>query len=403
MTHWIDVIGIGEDGLAGLSEPALAALERAEVIIGGNRHHDLAPDLKAERVRWPEPFSLMMERIEGYRGRRVALLVTGDPLWYSAGTRIAREYPLSEACFHPQLSAFQLACARMGWSVADTETLTVHGRPAEQIVPWFAPEARLAVLTSGIEDPGAIAGLLVDNGFGPSRLTVLAALGGPDEQRLSGIAEEWARDNPRDSVPPFHTLCIECQSAPGTVPVPRGPGLPDHVFETDGNFTKQELRAITVCALAPRRHALLWDVGTGCGTVAIEWMRSARDAQAIGIDRNAKRLDLAKGNARRLGAPRLRLVEGVAPDALSDLPDPDAVFVGGGLDPDLFEAAIARLRPCGRLVANAVTLEGESILAAQHRMRGGELTRISVARAARLGRSTGWRQFMPITQWRFSR
>lgn len=401
MTCWIDVVGIGEDGLEGLAEPAISALRRAEVIIGGRRHHGLAAGFGGERVKWPEPFSEMTGTIGQYRGRRVAILVTGDPLWYSAGARIAREFPAEETRFHPQLSAFQLACSRLRWSIADTETLTVHGRPVQQIVPWFAEGARLAVLTGGSGDPGAIADLLTANGFANSELTVLAALGGPDEKCMSGVAENWEDENPGESVPPFHTLCIECRAAEGAIPLPRGPGLPDSAFETDGNFTKREVRAITLSALAPRRHALLWDIGTGCGTIAIEWMRIAADSGAIGLDPNATRLELARRNALKLGTPHLKLVEGAAPEALADLPDPDSVFVGGGLQPEVFEVAMARLKPFGRIVANAVTLESEELLARLHRSRGGELVRVSVARAADLGGPRGWRPLMPVTQWRW--
>ena len=401
MTRWIDVIGIGEDGLQGLAEPAISALRRAEVIIGGSRHHGLTAGFDGERVKWPEPFSEMTGTIGQYRNRRVAILVTGDPLWYSAGARIAKEFRAEETRFHPQLSAFQLACSRMRWSLADTETLTVHGRPVQQVVPWFAEGARLAVLTGGSGDPGAIADLLTANGFARSEMTVLAAIGGPDEKRISGPAGSWGDENPTELIPPFHTLCIECRADEGAAPLPRGPGLPDSAFETDGNFTKREVRAITVSALAPRRHALLWDIGTGCGTIAVEWMRVAADSGAIGLDPNAARLELARRNALKLGTPQLKLVKGTAPEALADLPDPDSVFVGGGLRLEVFEVAMARLKPAGRIVANAVTLESEELLARLHRSRGGELVRVSVARAADLGGPSGWRPLMPVTQWRW--
>ena len=403
MTYWLDIIGIGEDGLDSLTATASAALEQAEVVIGGNRHHGLAPHLQAKRVKWPEPFSKIIGTVEQYRGSRVAVLVTGDPLWFSAGARVARQLPAEEVRFHPQLSAFQYACCRMHWSLADIETLTAHGRPPEQIVPWFAPNARLAVLTTGSNDPGAIARLLVKNGYGPSRMTVLAALGGPKEQRIAGVADYWATSDPKDRIPVFHTLCIECRLAVGAMPLARGPGLPDHAFETDGNFTKQEIRAVTVSVLAPRRGALLWDIGTGCGTVAIEWMRAATDARAIGIDPNVSRLEMARKNSRELGVPRLQLVRGRAPKALADLPAPDAIFIGGGLTKSLIAKSVAALEPCGRIVANAVTINGEAILARAHAEHGGELVRMSVARAVEIGSKSGWRQMMPVTQWRLTK
>ena len=401
MSVWLDVVGIGEDGFEGLAPAARDVLENAEVIIGGDRHHALAPHLQAERIHWPSPFSKMTATITRHRGKRVAVLVTGDPLWYSAGARIARTVPGEEVRFHPQLSAFQLACARMGWSLADTETLTAHGRPVEQIIPWIQPGARLLVLTGGSTAPGELSRLLCAGGFGASAVTVLGALGGPNEQRLSGTAAEWAENDPLARVPSFHTVCIECAADPLSRPLGRGPGLPDDAFETDGNFTKREVRAISVCMLAPHRGALLWDIGTGCGTIAIEWMRAARDSRAIGIDPNKDRLDLARGNAMRLGAPALQLINGRAPEALDDLPDPDAIFIGGGLNSDLAAKALARLRPFGRLVANAVTLESEALLQELHAQQGGELSRLICARASPLGSGRGWRGHMPVTQWRY--
>ncbi len=403
MTAWIDVVGIGEDGLEGLSAEAVTALEGAEIIIGGDRHHRIAPNLPARRVRWPSPFSKMIGTISRYRGRKVALLVTGDPLWFSAGAKVAAAFPAAEIRFHPQLSAFQLACARMRWSLADIDTLTIHGRPAEQIIPWFAPGARLAVLTGGSGDPGAVARMLADRGYGPSRLTVLAELGGPGEARHSALASDWACEDPAASIPGFHTLCIECRVEPGITVLPRGPGLPDDAFVNDGNFTKSDVRAATICALAPRRGELLWDIGCGCGTVSVEWMRCARDARAIGIDPNPARQEMARKNARALGAPGLELIQGRAPEALDGLPDPDAVFIGGGLGREVVEVALARIRPAGRIVASAVTLESNSLLADIHRQSGGHLVRLSVEMVSALGNQRGWQPMMPVTQWRYCR
>ncbi|MCY3880105.1 MAG: precorrin-6y C5,15-methyltransferase (decarboxylating) subunit CbiE [Rhodobacteraceae bacterium] len=400
MSIWLDVVGIGEDGINGLSGSARLALRQAEVIIGGNRHHSLAPELGAERVLWPQPFSGMVPMVTGYRGRRTALLVTGDPLWFSAGARIARELPPHEVRFHPQISAFQLACARMRWSLADTETLTVHGRPVEQIIPWMQPGARLAVLTGGSAAPGELARLLCANGFGKSAMCVLGALGGKDESRLEGLAADWA-ERVGDKVPDFHTLCIECVADHGAHPWPRGPGLPDAAFATDGNFTKRDIRAVSVSMLAPRRGALLWDIGTGCGSIAVEWMRAAPDCRAIGIDSDAGRLSLARENAQKLGTPSLELIEGRVPEALCGLPVPDAVFIGGGLSIAVAETVMETLLPFGSLVANAVTLESESILAELHGTHGGELVRLQASYAGRLGEVRGWRTLMPVTQWRF--
>lgn len=393
---WLTIVGIGEDGMAGLSAAARRAVEEAEVIIGGDRHHSLAPTVTAQRLSWPSPFDAMIEVIRSYRGRRIVILVTGDPLWYSVGARILKAIPGEEITFHPQLSAFQWAACRLRWSLADVETLTAHGRPAAQLVPFFWPGARLLVLTAGPETPPEVARLLTERGYGASRLTVLANLGGPAESRLEATAADWAEAAPE--IPPFHTLAVECRGTPEPL-LSRLPGLPDAVFAHDGLVTKREVRAVTLARLMPARGALLWDIGTGCGSVAVEWMRAARDAEAIGIDPNPGRLALARRNADALGAPRLRLIEGRAPEVLAALPRPDAVFIGGGLSRETVAAALAALPKCGRLVANAVTLESEALLAAVCAEHGGELVRLVIERAAPVGSRTGWRPLMPVVQW----
>lgn len=394
MTAWLQIVGIGADGLASLSPAARAALESAEVMIGGERHHTLADVGSAERISWPSPFDALIGTLASLRGKRVVVLATGDPLWYSVGARIARAFDRTELAFHPQLSAFQLAAARLGWSLADVETLTVHGRPAEQIISYIEPGARLLILTTGAQAPATIAGFLTERGYGPSRLTVLADIGAPGERRFSGTAQGW-----RESVPEFNTLAVEV--LPGATPqvLARTPGLPDTAFASDGNMTKQELRAITLARLMPMRGQLLWDIGAGSGSVSIEWMRAARDARAIGIEPRADRRALAASNAARLGTPALRLINGTAPEALEGLPAPDAVFIGGGLSQQTFVSVWSALKPSGRLVANAVTLESEAQLLALQAAHGGSLSRLAVGRAEPIGRRTGWRSFMPVTQW----
>ena len=394
MTAWLHIVGIGEDGFDGLTPATRAVVEAAEVIIGGERHHALAANISAERLAWPSPFNAMVETIEGLRGKRAVVLVTGDPLWFSVGARIGRAMDPAEIVYHPQLSAFQLAAARMGWSLADIETLTVHGRPVEQMIAFIQPDVRLLVLTTGVETPAQIAKFLSERGFGKSKMTVLAAMGGKDELRFDGTADAWQHE-----VPAFNTLAVECIAAPDAALLPRVPGLADALFQSDGTMTKQEIRAATLAKLMPMRGALLWDIGCGSGSVAIEWMRAARYARAIGIEPRADRRAMAGANAMALGAPKLELVDGMVPDALGGLPAPDAIFIGGGLSRPTFDAAWAALRPLGRLVANAVTLESEAELMALHAEFGGELVRISVCRAEPVGRLTGWRPSMPVTQW----
>jgi len=391
---WLHIVGIGEDGMAGLLPATRSAVEAAEIIIGGERHHALTPDLKAERLAWPHPFDALIDTIEKMRGRRVVILATGDPLWYSVGARIGRTIDPAEIIYHPQLSAFQLASARMGWSLADVETLTVHGRPVAQMIAFIQPDARLLILTTGAETPSQIARFLTERGFGQSRITVLAAMGGEAEARFDGVAESWSHQ-----VPAFNTMAVECVAAPDAALLPRVPGLADGLFQSDGTITKQEVRAATLAKLMPMRGALLWDIGCGSGSVAIEWMRAARYARAIGIEPRADRRAMAAANALALGVPKLALIDGVVPEALIGLEAPDAIFIGGGLSGEVFEAAWEALRPLGRCVANAVTLESEAELIALHKVHGGDLVKLSVHRAEPVGRLTGWRPLMPVTQW----
>ena len=394
MSAWLHIVGIGEDGLDGLVPAARAVVQSAEVIIGGDRHHQLAGLVFAERLKWPSPFDALIAQLQALRGKRVVVLATGDPLWFSVGARIGRSIDPSEITYYPQISAFQLASARMGWSMADVETLTVHGRPVEQMIAFIQPDQRLLILTTGDQTPEQIAKFLADRGFGASKMTVLAAMGGENELRFDGIAATWDH-----VVPAFNTLAVDCIAAPDAALSPRVPGLPDELFEHDGTMTKRETRAVTIAKLMPMRGALLWDIGTGCGSVAVEWMRAARYAQAIGIEPRADRRAMAAQNALALGTPKLELVAGTAPEMLEGLVSPDAIFVGGGLTDGVFDAAWAALKPLGRFVSNAVTLESEAILMELHKKYGGELVRLAVTRAEPVGPYRGWRPFMPVTQW----
>jgi precorrin-6Y C5,15-methyltransferase (decarboxylating) len=392
VTPWLHVVGIGEDGLEGLS-PALRALVLdAEVLVGGPRHHRLTEGAGAERIAWPSPWDAMEERLRGLRGRRVVVLVTGDPLWFSGGERIVTAFP-GEVVVHPHPSAFQLAAARMGWPMDSVECLTVHGRPVERILPHLAPGARLLVLAHGPETAGEVARLLTDRGFGPSRLSALSHMGGPEEGRHGGTAEAW-----KGEAPALGTLAVECVAGPGAWVLPRT-GLPDEAFRSDGTMTKREVRSVTLARLMPIPGALLWDLGLGSGSVAIEWMRAAKGARAVGVEPRADRRALAAANALALGVPDLEIVAGEAPGALAGLPPPDAVFLGGGISEAAFAAAWERLGPGGRLVANAVTLEAEAVILALHSRHGGDLVRIAVARAEPVGRLTGWRPAMEVMQW----
>ena len=395
MSVWLDIIGIGEDGVDGLSSSAYDRLKNAEVIVGGDRHHTLAPNETAKRIAWPSPFDAMIDEIKLHQGKRIVILVTGDPLWYSVGARILKAIPKEEVRFHPQLSAFQWASSRMGWSLADLETLTIHGRADSQILPHLAPNVRMLILTQNADSPAAVAKLLTDRGFGASRMTVLAAMGGEREERFEGVASSWSLQ-----VPDFHTLAVECLANDDAQWHSRVGGLPDEAFVHDGQMTKRIVRSTTLCALAPYPDALLWDVGAGCGSIAIEWMRAARGARAIAVESNEQRISMIGENALQLGVEKIVVVQGEAPQALQGLDEPDAIFIGGGLTSDgTFEACWEALRGGGRLVANAVTVESEARLFTLCEEYGGDLSRISVQQAEPVGRFKGWKPFMPVTQW----
>lgn len=402
MSKWLSIVGVGEGGLDDLTPAARALIDTAEVLVGGQRHLAMVPeaaDDRRERLPWPSPFGTLAEEIAERRGQRVCVLASGDPMNYGVGAKLAQQFPIDEITILPSPSAFSLACARLGWSAPDTALLSIHGRPLETLHPAVQPGARLLVLTSGVEAPGEVAALLRARGYGRSPMIALERMGGAKERRIEGTANNWARGDLADAVEDFHTLAIDCVADPGAMLLSTAPGLPDEAFQHDGQLTKREVRAATLSALAPVPDRLLWDVGAGCGSVAIEWMRSVPRGRAVAVERRPERAALIAANAAALGAPLLQVVEGEAPATLDVLNDPDAVFVGGGVNtPGLLDACWARLKPGGRLVANAVTLESEHALMSWRAANGGDLTRLAISRAEPVGSLTGWRPLMPITQ-----
>lgn len=384
---WLHVIGIGEDGLAGLSPVARAVLETAEVVVGGERHLAMIGP-HPDRRPWPSPFAEARALLEGLRGQRVAVLASGDPMWFGAGATLARWFSPAEMAVLPHPGAFSLAAARLGWPLQDCLCLSVHGRPVEALALHLAPGRRLLVLSEDGTTPARIAALLSSHGFARSRLVVLERLGSEGERIGEGAEGVFA---------PLNVVAIDLAADPGTRPLAMVPGLPDDAFEHDGQITKREIRAVTLAALAPLPGEVLWDVGAGSGAVAIEWMRAG--GHAIAIEPRLERTARIARNAARLGVPALEIVRGTAPEALP-YSDPDAVFVGGGVsEPGVLDACWAALKPGGRLVANAVTAEGEAALLAFHRSHSGTMTRLAVARLAPVGGFHSWHPAMPVTQY----
>ncbi len=394
MTAWLHIVGIGEDGLDGLSLNARTAIQNADHIVGGKRHHALVGDVAAERINWPSPFDALISQLQSLRGKNVVVLATGDPLWFSVGNNIAAAFDMAEVQFHAHVGAFQLAAAEMGWGLQDVDCLTVHGRPIERVKPLLQKGRKLLLLTSNGAAVSEIAALLTQAGFGNSKLTALSHLGGNDQTRFEGAAKDWSH-----KVADLNTLAIECFADADAKQFSQTSGLPDDAFEHDGTMTKQEVRAITLAKLMPMPNALLWDVGCGCGSVAVEWMRSARNARAIGIETREDRRAFAKANALNLGGFDLPLINQAVPEALENLEAPDAIFIGGGLSDDTFEHCLAALKPMGRLVCNAVTLGSEQVLLEKHAQHGGDLTRLQFSRAIPVGNKMGWKPAMPVTQY----
>jgi precorrin-6Y C5,15-methyltransferase (decarboxylating) len=376
-------------------------VESAEIVFGGKRHIALAaPLIRGTARAWPSPFERALEDVLAYRGRPVCVLASGDPFHYGVGATLLRHIAVDEMIAVPTPSAFSLAAARLGWALPETALLSLHGRELDLIRPHVHPGARILALTSGGDAPAALARLLTDTGFGASRLLVLEALGGPRERMRETTA--FAFDF--GAVEPLNTVAIDVVAAADARIIPRAAGLPDHLFEHDGQITKREIRALTLSALAPRRGEFLWDIGAGAGSVAIEWMLADISLRAVAIEQRPERAARIRRNAAALGVPGLAVIEGTAPDALMNLPRPHAVFLGGGArTPGLLDRVVAALTPGGRLVVNAVTLESEALLLARHGALGGELIRIGITRSERIGSMSGWRPAMPVTQWCWSK
>lgn len=394
-SRWLSVVGIGEDGIEGLSAAARTLIESADLLIGGERHLAMVPvEEDQERIAWTA--SQLLAQADGiaqYRGRPTCILASGDPMWFGIGATLAKRIAADEMTVVPHPGAFSLAASRLIWALDAVDCLSVHGRPLDLLTPFLTPGARLLVLTENGAAPAKIAAHLTKRGFGSAQLTVLEHLGGAQENSLTGTAKDWPHKDCAD----LNLLAVEVRDGPGLT---RLAGLEDDLYLHDGNITKREIRAVTLAKLAPFPGDLLWDVGAGSGSISIEWLRADRRNRAIAIENKDTRRSMIAQNALALGVPQLDIKAGSVPEALNGLPDPDSVFIGGGITTDgLIERCWQALKPGGRLVANVVTLEGESVLEQARRDHGGELARFSVQRAEPVGRFHGWHAMMPVTQW----
>jgi precorrin-6Y C5,15-methyltransferase (decarboxylating) len=396
--RWLSIVGIGEDGWDGLSPAAKQAVESAEFLYGGVRHLAHIPAVRGMQVAWPSPMGPAVHEILTHHRRRsrVSVLASGDPMLFGIGVTLTRELDPAEFFVIPQVSAFSLACARLGWPISETVLISLVNRPIEQIHRYLHPGQRLVLFSENGTTPAAVAQLLTNNGYGSSQFTVFEYLGGSAESLQHNQADAWSIKQCGD----LNLIAVVCVADPETRALPIVPGLSDEFYVTDGQLTKREVRAATLARLAPLPGEQLWDVGAGTGTIGIEWMRSHPSCSCISFEEREDRAARISTNANKLGVPGLKVIRGSVPATFDGLQSPDAIFIGGGIGRDgLFQACWDKLSKDGRIVANAVTIEGEAAVATWQRLYGGELVRILVARAEPVGGVLGWRHLMPITQW----
>lgn len=390
------VVGIGADGWAGLGEAAREALRAVELIVGSDRQLALLEDTTAEHRFWPSPIDALVDELAAGTPRATAVLASGDPMLYGIGATLARRLDPERMRVYPHPSAFAIACARLGWPATEVALVSAVGRPAQVVARLLQPGRRLVAYVAGADGAAAIARVAREGGFGASRLVVLEQLGGAAERLYETTPDDWGER----AADPLHAVALDCGRAPGAPLLPLSPGLPDDAYESDGQLTKRGVRAITLAALGPAPGQLLWDVGAGSGSIGIEWLRAEDTARAVAIEARADRAERAAANASRLGVPRLEVRQGSAPAALNGLEAPDAIFVGGGVtEPELLERCWSALLPGGRIVANAVTLEGEARLLEARASHGGQLMRIGLEHADAIGGFTAWRAQLPVVQW----
>ena len=384
------VVGVSEAGVAGLASEVLDRIAVADIVIAAPRFHSQLP-VGPNVVPWPSPFSKVFALLEESADKSVAVLATGDPLWFGAGASIIQRLGVENCEIIPGVSGFQVAASRMGWPISSCETLTVHGRPVSAISSYVYPRARLLILAQDGTSPSRVAEILNEAGHGAAQIDVLAHIGSDSEARFTGFASNWAHDN----IPDFHIIAVQCMDGINH----HSGALPDEAFINDGKLTKRDVRASALTKLAPFPGAIIWDIGSGSGAVAIDFMRHAPRGKAFAIDKSTTQIEMARKNAVVNGAPSISFIEATLPDGLCELPQPDAVFVGGGLSEQLVFKCQAAMRPGGSLVVHAVTLESEAIMMKAWQEMGGHLTRLSVQHADPVGAFHGWRPLMPVTQW----
>jgi precorrin-6B C5,15-methyltransferase / cobalt-precorrin-6B C5,C15-methyltransferase len=396
-TPWLTLIGLGEDGPNGLSRASREALEYAQIVMGATRHLALLPDLAVKTIEWPVPYADGVAQLLALKGQNVVVLASGDPFWFGAGSVLTAHLKPHEWRAFPGVSTFSLAASRLGWPLEKTICLGLHARPFAHLRQHLSPGEHAMVLLRDGDAVTSLAAWLTLQGFGDSQLHVLEALGGPRERIRSTNAVDMSLSDVA------HPVCVGIKVLGNGVVLPLASGRPDDLFANDGQISKRPVRALTLSALAPRPGEHLWDIGSGSGSIAIEWLLAHPNMTATAIEADPTRADRIGSNAAALGVERLDVITGTAPKALTGLPRPDAVFIGGGLSSEMLDE-LWELIPTGtRVVANAVTLESEALLSQWHQSHGGDLMRIELANAAPLGAKRGWKSSFPIVQWSVTR
>lgn len=399
-TPWLTLIGIGEDGRAGLSEAAKIQIEKANFIIAGDRHLAMIGPVSAKTQTWPVPFENGIADILARRGQPTCVVASGDPFFYGVGATLSRHIPSEEMITIPAPSSFSLMAALCGWPLQNCTLTSVHGRPLERLIPFLQPRARILALAWDGTTPLQLAQLLVKRGLGESELIIGEALGGPRQHLTRFTAHALATTDAQFD--PLNIIAIDVTASKNASFIPLTTGLDDDLFDHDHQLTKREIRAITLSSLAPQAGELLWDIGAGSGSISIEWMLRHPSNRAIAIEQHPDRVARIGRNAKNLGVPDLQIFEGRAPERLKDLPVPDAIFIGGGgTNPEIISLALAALPFGGRLVINAVTLETQAELMQRYTTLGGSLLSIDIARADPVGPWHGFRKAMTVLQWTF--
>ncbi len=413
--NWLTIIGIGQEGYDLLNHNAKTALKTAKLILGSKRQLSLIPKDKtkaAKRELWPSPMQPRLERLKKQRPKNTVIIATGDPLCWGIGEHFSNTLDAHEMHIIPAPSIITLIAAKMHWPSATTQSLSLCSQPIEAIARYLEPGKNLILLSATSEHPNKIANFLKTHAYGPSKLTILENLGDQNESITKTTAKALT-SKPRKFAA-LNSLAIGLEKEPTSTTLTHNPGLPDEAFEHDGQLTKQHMRAITLAHLRPSTGELLWDIGTGNGSIAIEWLRSTPNTNAIAFEKNNKRAQTCKHNADNLGVPHLQIIKGEAPAsfqtkqlkqvAIEQPTNPDAIFIGGGITvPTLLDKALKALKPGGRLVANTVSIEGEAILIKAYQTHGGALSRHSHQQADPIGNHAsnfhGWRPQMAIIQW----